>query len=69
MGVRVQKEQNGSLKRGEIKRCIREVMDGERKDEYKENVVKWAQKAKEAMQEGGSSDKYILEFTAKYSSI
>jgi UDP:flavonoid glycosyltransferase YjiC (YdhE family) len=69
IGVRVQKGKNGSLKRGEINRCIREVMDGERKDEYKRNIVKWTQKAKEAMKEGGSSDKYIAEFAAKYSSI
>ncbi|KAK1604749.1 hypothetical protein QYE76_028422 [Lolium multiflorum] len=69
IGVCVQKGKNGSLKRGEINRCIREVMDGERKDEYKRNIVKWTQKAKEAMKEGGSSDKYIAEFAAKYSSI
>jgi hypothetical protein len=44
-------------------------MDGERKDEYKKNAEKWMQKAKEAMQEGGSSDINIVEFSAKYKSI
>ena len=47
-------------------RCIREVMDGERKGEYRQNVEKWMGKAKAAMQEGGSSDKNIAEFAAKY---
>jgi UDP:flavonoid glycosyltransferase YjiC (YdhE family) len=69
MGVRVQKSENGSLRSGDIERCIREVMDGERKDEYKKNAAKWMQKAKEAMQEGGCSDINIVEFSAKYKSI
>ncbi|VAI30288.1 unnamed protein product [Triticum turgidum subsp. durum] len=69
MGVRVPKDNNGYLKMEELERCIREVMDVERKDEYKRNVVKWMQKAKEAMREGGSSDKNIIEFATKYSSI
>ena len=66
IGVRVRKNENGSLGKGEIERCIREVMDGEKKDEYKRNAAKWMQKAKEAMQEGGSSDKHIAEFAKKY---
>uniref|UniRef100_A0A453AEF6 Uncharacterized protein n=1 Tax=Aegilops tauschii subsp. strangulata TaxID=200361 RepID=A0A453AEF6_AEGTS len=69
MGVRVRKSESGSLRSAEVERCIREVMDGERKDDYKRNAMKWMQKAKEAMQEGGSSDKHIVEFAAKYSSI
>uniref|UniRef100_A0A453KDS2 Deoxynivalenol-UDP-glucosyltransferase n=1 Tax=Aegilops tauschii subsp. strangulata TaxID=200361 RepID=A0A453KDS2_AEGTS len=69
MGVRVRKDNNGYLKLEEVERCIREVMDIEKKDEYKRNAVKWMQKAKEAMQEGGSSDKNIAEFATKYSSI
>jgi histone H3/H4 len=69
MGVRVQKSKNGLLSSGDIERCIREVMDGERKDEYQRNATKWMQKAKEAMQEGGSSDINIVEFSAKYKRI
>ena len=46
----------------------REVMDGDRKDEYKRNAAKWMQNAKDAMQEGGSSDKHIADFAAKYTS-
>ncbi|XP_047068053.1 UDP-glucosyltransferase UGT13248-like isoform X1 [Lolium rigidum] len=68
MGVRAQPGENGWIKRDEVNRCISEVMDGKRKDEYKRNAVKWMQKAKKAMQEGGSSDKNIARFAAKYSS-
>ena len=46
----------------------KDVMDGDRKDKYRMNATMWMQKAKEAMQNGGSSDKNITEFAAKYSS-
>ncbi|PNT60691.1 hypothetical protein BRADI_5g03300v3 [Brachypodium distachyon] len=68
MGVRVKKSLNGQLRREEIERCIKEVMDSERKDEYTRNAAKWMQKAKETMHAGGSSNKHIAEFAAKYSS-
>uniref|UniRef100_A0A453AED2 Uncharacterized protein n=1 Tax=Aegilops tauschii subsp. strangulata TaxID=200361 RepID=A0A453AED2_AEGTS len=66
IGVRVRKGENGWLKRTEVERSIREVMDGDRKDEFKRNAAKWMRKAKNAMQEGGSSDKHIADFAAKY---
>ncbi|XP_062225220.1 UDP-glycosyltransferase 79-like [Phragmites australis] len=69
MGVRVCKDEIGLVTRDEVERCIREVMDGERKDEYRRNATMWMQKAKQAMQKGGTADKNITEFAAKYSSI
>ncbi|KAG2642451.1 hypothetical protein PVAP13_2KG279266 [Panicum virgatum] len=63
IGLRMRK---GMVKREEVERCIREVMEGEKKHEYRRNAALWMQKAKEAMQEGGSSDKNIAEFAAKY---
>jgi hypothetical protein len=51
-----------------VERCIKDVMDGDRKDNYRMNATMWMQKAKEAMQNGGSSDKNVCEFVAKYSS-
>ena len=69
IGVRAQHGDNGWIKWEEVDRCIKEVMDGDRKDEYRRNSIKLMKKAKEATQEGGSSDKNILEFVAKYSSI
>ena len=68
MGVRVRKDEKGLVTREAVENCIREVMDGERKDVYRRNATVWMQKAKEAMQKGGCSDKNIAEFAAKYSS-
>ena len=51
MGVRVRKNESGWLRSAEVKRCIRDVMHGEKKDEYKRNATKWMQKAKKAMRE------------------
>ncbi|PUZ46372.1 hypothetical protein GQ55_7G070200 [Panicum hallii var. hallii] len=68
LGVRVRKDEKGLLTRDEVERCIKEVMDGDSKDKYRMNATMWMQKAKEAMQKEGSSDKDIAEFAAKYSS-
>ncbi|KAL6841190.1 hypothetical protein ACP4OV_029159 [Aristida adscensionis] len=67
IGIRVRKDENGVVTRYEVERCIKEVMDGERKDEYKKNAIEWMEKAKDAIKKGGSSDKNIDEFAAKYS--
>jgi UDP:flavonoid glycosyltransferase YjiC (YdhE family) len=66
IGLRMQLDEKGLVRREEVERCIREVMEGERKDEFRQNAARWMKKAKEAMQEGGSSDKNIAEFAAKY---
>ncbi|KAL6650401.1 hypothetical protein ACP70R_009326 [Stipagrostis hirtigluma subsp. patula] len=67
IGLRMQPDEKGLLRREEVKRCITEVMDGERKQEFRRNIAKWMEKAKQTMQEGGNSDKNIAEFAAKYS--
>ena len=38
IGVRIRLDDKGALSREEVERCIREVMDGERKGEYRKNV-------------------------------
>ncbi|KAL5214803.1 hypothetical protein ABZP36_003955 [Zizania latifolia] len=65
-GVCVQRDKEGIVRKEEVERCIREVLDGERNAEYRKNAAIWMKKAKEAMKEGGSSDKNIAEFAAKY---
>lgn len=67
MGVRVWQEKSGGIQREEVERCIREVMDGDRKEDYRRSAARLMKKAKEAMHEGGRSDKNIAEFAAKYS--
>lgn len=67
-GVRVgrAKEDGGGgiVERDEIKRCIELVMeDGGRKAmELRKNAQKWKDLAREAMREGGSSDKNLKSF-------
>ena len=48
----------------EVYNSIREIMEGERGEEIKKNALKWKKLAKEAVDEGGSSDKNIEEFEA-----
>ncbi|KAL6650404.1 hypothetical protein ACP70R_009329 [Stipagrostis hirtigluma subsp. patula] len=68
MGVVVRKDEKGLVTRHEVERCIKKVMDGEKKNEYKSNTTKWMQKAKAAIKKGGGSDRNIVEFVKKYSS-
>ncbi|CAD6218510.1 unnamed protein product [Miscanthus lutarioriparius] len=57
---------DGLVRRGEVVRGIEEVMDGERSAEYRSNADVWMEKARAASREGGSSDRNIAEFVAKY---
>ncbi|KAI7983142.1 UDP-glycosyltransferase 74E2 [Camellia lanceoleosa] len=65
MGLRVRCNDKGIVRREEIEHCVREVMEGERGKEMKRNAIKWSELAKEAVGEGGSSDRSIHEFVAK----
>nr|GMC94619.1 UDP-glycosyltransferase 74E2-like [Ipomoea batatas] len=65
--IRVMAGENGMVTREEIERCLVEVMKGERGVMLKENAAKWKQLAKEAVDEGGSSDKNIKEFVSAIS--
>ncbi|KAJ6822715.1 crocetin glucosyltransferase 2-like [Iris pallida] len=62
VGVRVKSDEKGLVRGKELERCIKEVMDGERSGELRSNAAKWSKLAKEAVSEGGSSDKSIKEF-------
>lgn len=48
--------------RGEFERCIREVMEGERSEEIRQNAKMWRNSVEEAMSKGGSSDQNLNEF-------
>lgn len=65
VGVRVKVDENGIVGREEIQSCIKEVMEGERRKEMRENAKKWRDLAIEAISEGGTSDKNIDEFVSK----
>ncbi|KAF8377965.1 hypothetical protein HHK36_031354 [Tetracentron sinense] len=61
VGVKPRVDEKGLASREEIDRCIKEVMQGEKGEEIKRNATMWKELAKEAVNEGGSSDKYIDE--------
>ena len=65
VGIRVKVDENGIVGREEIEFCIREVIEGERGREMKENAIKWKGLALEAISEGGTSDKNIDEIVSK----
>ncbi|GMP82930.1 hypothetical protein CsSME_00037032 [Camellia sinensis var. sinensis] len=70
VGVRAKEDEKGVVRREELVSCLKQVMEGERSVEIRKNVSKWKGLAKEAISEGGSSDKCIDEFVEqlKYSS-
>ncbi|KAI4304589.1 hypothetical protein MLD38_040076 [Melastoma candidum] len=48
-----------------LEECLREVMEGERAKEMKENALKWKEKARAALDDGGSSDQNIEAFVGQ----
>uniref|UniRef100_A0A2N9FLF1 Glycosyltransferase n=1 Tax=Fagus sylvatica TaxID=28930 RepID=A0A2N9FLF1_FAGSY len=66
VGVKIKVNEKGIATKKEIELCIREVMEGERGKEMKRNSVRWKELAKEAIHEGGSSDKNIEEFVTSF---
>nr|DAD25164.1 TPA_asm: hypothetical protein HUJ06_026628 [Nelumbo nucifera] len=69
IGVRARPDDKGIVSREEVERCIVEVMEGERGKQIKKNAIKWKNLAREAVDEGGSSDKNIDGFIAKLVSL
>uniref|UniRef100_J3MZ95 Uncharacterized protein n=2 Tax=Oryza brachyantha TaxID=4533 RepID=J3MZ95_ORYBR len=65
VGVRGWPDGEGVMRKEEVERCVREVMEGERSKEYRKNAAGWSAKARSAMSEGGSSDTNISEFLSK----
>ncbi|KAI8003787.1 hypothetical protein LOK49_LG08G02213 [Camellia lanceoleosa] len=65
-GVRATKNDEGLVEGNEIKRCIELVTgDGEIGEGITKNAKKWKYLAKEAANEGGSSDKNLRTFVDK----
>lgn len=68
VGVRAKEDEFGIVKREELLHCLKQVMEGERGEEIKRNARKWRELAKEAIDEGGTSDKCINDFVGKLKS-
>ncbi|KAF3435481.1 hypothetical protein FNV43_RR22570 [Rhamnella rubrinervis] len=64
VGVRLSRgeAENKVIGRDVIKKSLMEVMEGKKAVELKQNSFKWKKAAEEAVAEGGSSDRNILEF-------
>ncbi|EOY01365.1 hypothetical protein QUC31_013821 [Theobroma cacao] len=65
IGIRAFPDEKGIVRGEIIQQCIKELMEGERGKQVKENANKWKNLARDATDEGGSSDKNIDEFVAK----
>lgn len=62
VGVIPREDENGSIVSDEINRCIAEVMQGNRGREIRKKAARFMALAMEAISEGGSSHKCILDF-------
>ncbi|KAM3270679.1 hypothetical protein P3S67_028881 [Capsicum chacoense] len=69
MGVRAKQDDKGIVRRDVIEECINLVMEEEEGKVIRENAKKWKELARNAMDEGGSSDKNIEEFVSKLVTI
>ncbi|XP_059434057.1 mogroside IE synthase-like [Corylus avellana] len=65
MGLKAPTDEEGIVRREIAEHCIREIMEGDKGKEIKKNAFKWRKLAREAVDEGGTSDKNIEEFVAK----
>ncbi|XP_028767025.1 UDP-glycosyltransferase 74C1-like [Neltuma alba] len=65
VGVNPRKNEEGVCSKEEIERCLRELMYEEKGKDIKKNLMQLKKDAKEAVSEGGSSDKHIQEFIAR----
>nr|AYR16634.1 UDP-glucosyltransferase UGT74B8 [Polygala tenuifolia] len=62
VGVRAKEDSNGVVRKQEIVHCLKEVMQGKRCEFFRQNARKWKESCKQAIDEGGCSDKNIDEF-------
>lgn len=59
VGVVCKADENGFTCGNELEKCIKEVMQGVKGEEIRRNSIRWKELAKEAISEGGNSDKCI----------
>lgn len=69
VGVRAKEDELGIAGREELLFCLKQVMEGERREEMRRNVRKWRDLAKKSVDQGGSSDESIDEFVMKLNMV
>lgn len=62
MRVRVNEDGEGIVESEEVVRCLETVMGGESGEEKRKNAKRWSVLAREAVKEGGSSDRNLRAF-------
>uniref|UniRef100_A0A803NB89 Glycosyltransferase n=1 Tax=Chenopodium quinoa TaxID=63459 RepID=A0A803NB89_CHEQI len=69
VGIRPKKNEDNIVTCEEIKHSLEEIMHGQRAEKIKENAAKWKALAREAVSEGGSTDKHIDEIINRLASL
>nr|WIW42866.1 UDP-glycosyltransferase [Nicotiana tabacum] len=69
IGVRAKQDEKGIVRREVIEECIKIVMEEEKGKKIRDNAKKWKELARNAVDEGGTSDKNIEEFVSKLVTI
>ncbi|XP_022857144.1 UDP-glycosyltransferase 74F2-like [Olea europaea var. sylvestris] len=64
VGVKARQNMKGIVEQTEIISCIKNIMEGDSAEEIRKNAKKWKEFAREAVDEGGSSDKHIENFVS-----
>ena len=62
VGVWPKEDEKGIVRKQEFVQSLKDVMEGQRSQEIRRNANKWKKLAREAVGEGGSSDKHINQF-------
>ena len=65
IGVKATKDEKGIIKRETLKHCIKETMEEGKGNELKNNAIKWRDLIRTSFDDGGSSEKNIIEFVDK----
>ncbi|XP_021747943.1 LOW QUALITY PROTEIN: UDP-glycosyltransferase 74B1-like [Chenopodium quinoa] len=62
VGVWAKEDDKGVVRKEHLSECLKEVMEGERSEEIRENALKWKELSKKAVSDGGSSDNHVEDF-------
>ncbi|KNA08530.1 hypothetical protein SOVF_161400 [Spinacia oleracea] len=62
VGVWAKEDDRGVVRRENLRECLKEIMEGKRSEEIRENASKWRELSKKAVSHGGSSDINIEDF-------
>ncbi|KAL2349363.1 hypothetical protein Fmac_003363 [Flemingia macrophylla] len=62
VGVWPKEDEKGVVRKQEFVKALKDVMEGERSQEIRRNAIKWKKLAREAVDEGGTSDMHIDQF-------